>query len=599
MFFIFYGNVPLALATEPCVNLNAAETTYLIDGAIKSFEDKSTNKSIQNIRNIPPETWTLEYASAPSFGFSNSAFWLNLTICGSQNPDKNIVLEVGYPLLDFVDLYVVENEKIILASKSGDQIAFSQRPEQHRNFLFNLRLQEQDLNIYIRVLTKSSVQIPIKLYSVEGFFQQNQTSLILQGCYFGIILAMILYNTFLFFSLREWSYLLYVLFTLSYFSFQGVLQGFFQQYVFASMWWQDHSLLIFGYLTILFSNLFAISFLNLTDNGPILKRILQSMGFIAVIFGAFASFLPYGPMIKLMLLLAIPCALLIMCASLRLWWSGHLPARIFTLAWFTLLGAFVLASLSKFDLLPRGIWTDNIMQIGGVIEVILLSIALGERINEEKRQRILAEQTLSSSLERMVKERTLELKQALKQLETANTTLDKMTLTDALTQISNRRAFDTCIEQEFSVAKKNGKPLALIMIDIDHFKNFNDTYGHQIGDEVLKNVAQILRSLATRPRDMAFRYGGEEFAVVLSTTDRSGATIVAEKIRAKIEATPILINDTPCFITISAGISILNSKIYDIPTQDMEEFIRMADTQLYRAKTNGRNRVAVAEISQS
>ncbi|BHH85350.1 hypothetical protein LA52FAK_36390 [Desulforhopalus sp. 52FAK] len=321
------------------------------------------------------------------------------------------------------------------------------------------------------------------------------------------------------------------------------------------------------------------------------------MALIAVIAGSFAPFLPYGPMVKLMLLLAIPSAILIMSAGLRLWWSGHLAARIFTLAWFTLLASFVLASLSKFGLLPRVFWTENIMQLGGVLEVILLSIALGERINEEKRQRILAEQNLSSSLERMVKDRTLELNKTLKQLETANEALDKIALTDGLTQISNRRAFDICLEREFNDAKRNDSPLALIMIDIDHFKNFNDTYGHQSGDEVIKNVAQILKSLATRPRDMAFRYGGEEFAVILSVTDTKGAMTVAEKIRSKIETTQMHFNDTPCTVTISAGISIVNSKVSYVPVKDMEEFIRMADTELYHAKSNGRNRVSVAKAS--
>ena len=597
LFIVLCCNVPLALATEPCVNLNAGETTYYLDGAIKSFEDKSTDLSILDILNIPEDSWTIEHTSAPSFGFSNSAYWLTFTICGTQIHDKNKVLEIGYPLLDFVDLYVVESENIIFTSQTGDHISFSQRPEQHRNFLFDLPLLLRDLNVYIRIVTKSSVQIPVKLYSAEGFFQHNQKSLLFQGYYFGIILAMILYNTFLFFSLREWSYLLYVLFTFSYFNFQGVLQGFFQQYAFDSVWWQNHALLFFGYMTIFLANWFAISFLNLGEKSPLLKRILGGMGFVAVLSCTFASFLPYGPMVKLMLILAIPSALLIMSAGLRLWWSGHLPARTFTLAWFTLLGSFVLASLSMFGLLPRVFWTENIMQLGGVIEVVLLSIALGERINEEKRQRILAEQNLSSSLERMVKERTIELNQTLKKLEAANLALDKMTLTDGLTQISNRRAFDTCLEQEFNDAQGNDTPLALIMIDIDHFKKFNDTYGHQRGDEVIKNVAQILRSLATRPGDIAFRYGGEEFAVVLSATDRVGAVTVAEKIRATIETTRMQFNDTACSVTISAGVCILNCKIDNIPIKNVEEFIRMADSQLYESKTKGRNRISVAGIS--
>ena len=416
----------------------------------------------------------------------------------------------------------------------------------------------------------------------------------MQGIYFGIILAMILYNTFLFFSLREWPYLLYVVFTISYFSFQGVLQGFFQQFVFDSVWWQSHALLIFGFAAILFANLFSISFLNLSRKHPLLTWVLRGIGLISTLAAVLSSILPYAPMVKLMLILAVPSALLILSAGFNRWWSGHLPARIFTLAWSTLLISFILASFNKFGVLPRVFWTENIMQIGGVLEVVLLSIALGERINEEKRQRILVEQNLSSSLEKMVEERTLALNEALQQLESANSILDKISLTDSLTQIANRRAFDNHLEVEFKSALREGNPLALIMIDIDHFKHFNDNFGHQTGDSVLQIVARTLCSIATRPRDMVFRYGGEEFAVVLHNTHLTGATIVAEKMRKAIEMSPVMVGKKTCSITISAGVSVFLPGAEGTGLNSKQELIRQADSQLYAAKADGRNRVSPA-----
>lgn len=309
-----------------------------------------------------------------------------------------------------------------------------------------------------------------------------------------------------------------------------------------------------------------------------------------------ASALPYAPMVQLMLALAIFSSLLIMSAGSKLWWFGHLPARIFTLAWSTLLISFILASLNKFGLLPRVFWTENIMQIGGALEVILLSIALGERINEEKRQRILAERRLSTSLEEMVQTRTSELHQALEQLETANAILDKASLTDSLTQVANRRSFDKQTEIEHKNATRGGYPLSLIMIDIDHFKKINDTHGHQSGDQVLQEVAKILCSFATRSRDNVFRYGGEEFAIMLYNTALPGAIIVAEKIRSAIETTPLTLQDELCTITISAGVSVYDPREADTLLCDMDELIRQADSNLYRAKTNGRNRIEASDI---
>jgi diguanylate cyclase (GGDEF)-like protein len=411
-----------------------------------------------------------------------------------------------------------------------------------------------------------------------------------QGVYFGLILALILYNASLYFSLREPPYLLYVLFTASYLCFQGVLQGLFQQFLFNSVWLQNHTLLIFGYASILFANLFAVSFLNLRANNPPLCRILRWIGAVSALAAAFSSVLPYAVMVKMMLILAIPSSLLIMAAGFRLWGTGHLPARVFTIAWSTLLVSFVLASFNKFGILPRAFWTENIMQIGGALEVILLSIALAERVIEEKRQRILVEQRLASSLEAEVLKRTQELNSALSQLETANAKLDEISHTDSLTRIANRRAFDIQLALEYKGARRNGNPLALVMIDIDRFKAFNDTHGHQAGDKALQEVAGILAGLATRPGDAVFRYGGEEFVVLLKNTGLTGARVVAERMRTSIAESRIDLDGQTKSVTISGGIALYEPR-GDQTTATPDDLILRADRCLYLAKQNGRNRI--------
>lgn len=596
------GLLVIVLATIPahgsispdCIHTKTGHSVYQLDGSISFYEDRSTTLSFQDLQSKPQQEWTLLKEAVPSFGFSESAYWLKLTLCEQSSPAEPAVLEVSYPLLDSVRVIATEGRETVYDMESGDRILFSQRPVKHRNFVFLLPAMQTAATIYIRVESESAVQIPVNLYTADGFFEHNQNVLSLQGIYFGCILAMIIYNAFLFFSLREWPYLLYVFFTISYFSFQGVLQGFFQQFLFDSVWWQTHALLLFGYLAILFANLFAVSFLNLRKKNPILSGMLLVFGLCAALAAAFAPVLPYAPMVKLMLSLAVPSSLLIMFAGFKRWWSGHLPARVFTLAWSTLLISFVLASLNKFGILPRIFLTEDVMQIGGVLEVLLLSIALGERINEEKRQRIIIEQNLSSSLEKMVDVRTRALHEALVQLENANAILDKISLTDSLTQTANRRAFDQQLELGFKSAVREGENIALIMIDIDNFKHFNDTYGHQAGDRVLQNVAATLRAIATRPRDMVYRYGGEEFAVVLYKTNLSGAGIVAEKMRSAIEKLSILIDDQSFRITISAGIGVYNPDTDVTAMTRIEDLIRQADMQLYLAKAGGRNTVAPA-----
>ena len=561
--------------------------------AISYYEDKSANQSFADILNDRSLIWSPLHETIPSFGFSSSAFWLQLNVCASKKQAQRAVLEIAYPLLDNIRVIGRVDQTIVYDVLSGDNLPFSQRPVKHRNFVFFLPDLQKDISLYIRVQTKSAMQIPLQLFTADEFFAHNQQTLLLQGLYFGIILAMVLYNAFLYLFLRERPYLLYVLFTTSYLSFQGVFQGLFQQFLFDSVWLQKHCLLIFGFLSIVFANLFAVSFLNLPAKNIIISRILRGVGWVSSVAAMLTTFLPYEIMVKLMLALAIPSSLLIMFAGCKLWWTGHLPARIFTVAWSTLLVSFVLASFNKLAIVPRIFWTESILQIGSLLQVILLSIALAERVNEEKRQRILAERHLSTSLEEKVQERTLELNQALGQLEAANTELSQISHTDSLTQIGNRRSFDLQLALEYKSATRRGSPLALVMIDIDHFKQFNDTYGHQVGDKVLRAVAKTLKPLAARPGDSIYRYGGEEFAVLLNNTDFAGAEIVAEKMRISIEKSPVIIHDRSFFVTISAGLSIYNPRDHIGLISSPEDLMHQADRQLYKAKEKGRNRLEV------
>lgn len=596
---LFASGLVSAAETTTCVNLEG--NTPSIDTLKKSisyYEDQSANRSLRELPSDNSIAWSQLNETIPSFGFTNSAFWLRLQICPARKQHQDAVLEITYPLLDNIHIFGLVEHSLVYDVISGDDLPFSQRPVQHRNFVFFLPDLEKGLSLYIRVQTSSAMQIPLRLEAADDFFQHNQQALLLQGLYFGIILAMVLYNAFLFFVLRERPYLLYVLFTASFASFQGVYQGFFQQFFFNCVWLQNHSLPIFGFISIFFANLFSISFLNLSANNNRISRILRVIGWVASVAAMLAAFFPTEIMVELMLALAVPSSIFIMIAGCRLWWNGHMPARIFTIAWSTLLVSFVLSSFNKFSLIPRVFWTENILQIGSLIEVILLSIALAERVSEEKRQRILAERRLSTSLEEKVQERTLELNKALEQLERANTELSQMSQTDSLTQIANRRSFDLQLALEYKSATRTGCPLVLVMIDIDHFKQFNDTYGHQVGDKVLRSVAKILKAQAVRPGDSIYRYGGEEFAVLLNNTDLAGAEIVAEKMRKSIEMTPVIIHGRSFFVTISAGLGLYSPRTKNGPVSSPEDLIHQADLQLYKAKEKGRNCLELEKYAQ-
>jgi two-component system, cell cycle response regulator len=173
-----------------------------------------------------------------------------------------------------------------------------------------------------------------------------------------------------------------------------------------------------------------------------------------------------------------------------------------------------------------------------------------------------------------------------KELLESNRRLELLSVTDGLTKLHNHRYFQDELAKKFEESQRYERPLSLAMIDIDFFKKVNDTYGHAVGDEVLKAVARLYEN-SVRSTDLVARYGGEEFAVMMPETDLADAEVSAEKIRSIIESAPIATQAGPLPITVSIGLaSVPRSRIHSA-----KELIVAADKALYRAKRAGRNQV--------
>jgi diguanylate cyclase (GGDEF)-like protein/PAS domain S-box-containing protein len=170
--------------------------------------------------------------------------------------------------------------------------------------------------------------------------------------------------------------------------------------------------------------------------------------------------------------------------------------------------------------------------------------------------------------------------------------LQDLSFKDGLTGLANRRRFDALLDVEWGAARRNQRPLSLIMIDIDFFKLYNDHYGHIQGDDCLKRVAQTLSSGAVRPRDLLARYGGEEFAVVLPETDEKGAAYVAARCREALltEKIPHEASLVAPTVTVSIGVG----TIVPSPIDELVPFIEAVDRSLYRAKQAGRDSLVVS-----
>ncbi len=165
--------------------------------------------------------------------------------------------------------------------------------------------------------------------------------------------------------------------------------------------------------------------------------------------------------------------------------------------------------------------------------------------------------------------------------------LQEISMKDGLTGIPNRRRLDEYLHQEWRRAQRQTKPISLLMLDIDHFKLYNDNYGHTAGDDCLKKIALAIEESLTRPADLAARFGGEEFACVLPETDQEGAELIAQRVHKSLArlAIPHAYSPIGSFITISIGVTTT------VPDQSssMDQFIKSADEMLYEAKKSGRN----------
>jgi diguanylate cyclase (GGDEF)-like protein len=207
----------------------------------------------------------------------------------------------------------------------------------------------------------------------------------------------------------------------------------------------------------------------------------------------------------------------------------------------------------------------------------------------DSRERVRELEKRARELEQLLEDRT-------RQLEDANKSLRRMATIDGLTGISNHRHFRDFLDVEWRRALRDRSAVSIVMIDIDYFKTYNDSFGHQAGDDCLRRVADALSRAVGRPGDIVARYGGEEFVAVLADTDMDGAVVVAERLRERVESLRIPHPRSLCgrWVTVSCGSATA------FPTRDVQpdELVGEADRALYRAKREGRNRVVLPNAAE-
>ncbi len=585
---------PIAHASADPVRLTDQNKQYPLGKKLSYLEDPQGNLALSDVSAASyRDRFTASTQDVPGFGFSRSAYWFRVDIENAEALNKSWLLEISYPLLDEIDVYFVSPDGDVKHYRAGDLLPFNTRPVKHRNFVFDLELaRDETVTTYVRVKSLSSLQVPLTLWESVTLYKTGHSASYAFGFYYGLIMALMLYNLLLYFSIREVNYLYYSVSLGAFAMLLMCLNGL----AFELLWpdlpqWGNRATPFFIGVSMLFTTEFSRSFLQLKDSLPAWDLVFKVFlaWFYFVLLGAL--FLDYHIVIKAGAIGSFVVSICMLAAGYVRWRQRFRPAFYFMLAWTVLLLGIIVYVLKTFDILPKTLITEYGMQIGSALEVILLSFALAYRMKvlEEENERIQHESTVQ--LEDKVHERTRELNLALEDLSAAHDKLRDLSKTDGLTGVKNRKFFDTQFDIEWKRAYRGQYPLGMLLIDIDYFKKVNDTIGHLGGDETLKQVARTIAENMERPGDEVARYGGEEFAIILPSTGIVGAEYLAEKIRKDIESLRIIIDGEEVRVTVSIGVTALT------PDQigNNHILITKADRALYRAKHDGRNQVKVSD----
>lgn len=571
---------------------------YNVGSKLQYLEDINSKLAVGDV--ISPY-WQNKFKqnsrAVANFGFTQSSYWFKLSLLNPGPLKQPWILEARYPMLDRVDVYLVRGGVEVAHMVNGDLLPFAQREFKHRNLGFNLTLlPNEQLDVYLRVKTESSLQLPLHLLTPERFLERDQLEMYLLGLYYGLMLAMLVYNLLIYSAIRDVNYLHYLHYLSGYALFQLSLNGLALQYLWPrNPAWGNLATPFFIGVAFLGAVSFARSFLHLKQQAPALDRVGKLLGYIFLFVIVGSLFFPYTWMIQIATTCALVAAIYELVCGWVVWRGRLRQARYFLLAWTALIIGVMLYTLKTFNVLPATFVTEYALQIGSALEVVLLSFALAHRMKVMQSDYTQIQEEAKGQLEQRVLQRTSELDETLKKLSEANSKLRSLNFTDGLTGVRNRRYFDQKLRKEWERAQRGGYFITVMLIDLDFFKKINDTYGHQAGDMCLKSVSLAIKNALKRPCDIVARYGGEEFVVILPLTDEAGAVHMAESIRQDVAALAITYEGWRINLTTSIGLCTVKPDDAFKPS----DLISAADAALYKAKHNGRNQVQAGTPGQS
>jgi diguanylate cyclase (GGDEF)-like protein len=610
-------------AAEEFLQLTPSVQGLLLGKSMQYLVDDDGALDIAAVAAMPAQQWRPVTDDVINFGLTTSVYWFRLPLRVAAD-DHDWLLEISYSLLDRVDFHVVAaGEQPPRAASDprwrqslGLRQTLDSRLMPHRYLLLPLPdLRQGDYSIYLRVQSLHAMQVPAALWRVDDYLRRDELRNLMVGLLAGAMLIMLAYNLLLYSIVRDRIYLQYTCFVVSTLMLLFGLQGIGNRHFWThSPQFAADSVVVGGLIATYSCARFTIAFLQLKERRHPLYAPYHGLGQFCLVIALVSLFAPASIMVPVMVLCALVGGVLAMLILAIVWRSNERPVRIFAVGWTVLILGVMLLALNKLGLLPVNFVTEQMVSMGILIQLVVFSMALGDRINFEKQQIITAQRITLETLAReqqakiqalkdeertrQAQEMTLRLRTQsnaelereieirTRELTLATERLREISRIDPLTGLYNRREFNERLQTE------HGPALSLVLLDIDHFKQINDNYGHAAGDECLRFFASLVREMLAGEAAIVCRYGGEEFALLLPGYTQAGACVLADRIRARLSSHPVDVGKGTIRLTLSAGIATLASD--DGIVVDIRTLVENADRALYEAKTAGRNCVREA-----